>query len=191
MLWTEFFWDMFYDIFNFSWKKNIAFFWRTLIYILYIYWTLKSTFEIIHFVKKIPGTDHSKTLVKEIGKNLFDAELAPLPSILTWSSSAICDLVCSQCSILSVYLKFISRFFQYIRISNKEFVSNFILQMEFRVQNRWKCYRSLTVNRLYQKHVHMSGTVHSKTGEMFFLFKWIFGCFNQIFLLFQLNLFKY
>ena len=74
-------------------------------------------------------------------------------------------IVCSQCS-MSVYLKCVSRFFQWIRISNKEFVSNFALQMEFRVRNRWKCYRRLTVNRLYQKHVYMSGKVHSKAVEM-------------------------
>ena len=62
-------------------------------------------------------------------------------SILTWSSSAIFHSVCLQCSMLSVYLKCVSRFFQWIRISNKEFVSNFALQMVFRVGNRWKCYR--------------------------------------------------
>ena len=38
--------------------------------------------------------------------------------------------------------------------------------MEFRVRNRWKCYRRLTVNRLYQKHVHLSGTVRSKAVEI-------------------------
>ena len=89
----------------------------------------------IYFVKKVPGIYHSKRPLKEIMKNLFDAKLAPLSSILTWSSSAICHLVCSQCS-MSVYLKCLSRFFQWIRISNKEFVSNFALQMEFRVRNR-------------------------------------------------------
>ena len=62
-----------------------------------------------------------------------------MSSILTWSSSAICHLVCLQCSMLSVYLKCVSRFFQWIRITNKEFVLNFALQMGFRVRNRWKC----------------------------------------------------
>ena len=94
------------------------------------------------------------------------AKLASLSSILTWSSSAICYLLCSQCSTLSVYLKYVSQFFKWIKISNKEFVSNFALQMEFRVQNCWKCYRRLSVNRLYQKHVDMSGKVHSKEVEM-------------------------
>ena len=103
----------------------------------------------IHSVKKVPGIDHSKSSLKEIAKNLFDAKLAPLSSILTWSSSTICHLICSQCSVLSVYLKCVPRLFQWIRISNKEFVSNFALQMEFRVRNRWKWYRRLTVNRLY------------------------------------------
>ena len=37
----------------------------------------------IHFVKKVPGIDHSKSPLKEILKNLFDAKLAPLSSILT------------------------------------------------------------------------------------------------------------
>ena len=95
----------------------------------------------IHSIKKIPGIGHSKSPLKEIVKNLFDAKLARLFSILTWSSSAICHLVCSQCSMLSVYLKCVSRFFQSIRISNKELVSNFALQMEFRVKEM------VTVNR--------------------------------------------
>ena len=90
----------------------------------------------IHSVRKVSGIDHSKSPFKEIVKNPFDAKLAPLSSILTWSSSAICHLVCSQCSMLSVYLKCVSRLFQWIRILNKEFVSNFGLQMEFRVRNR-------------------------------------------------------
>ena len=123
-------------------------------------------FIFIHSVKKVPGINHSKIPLKEIVRNLFDAKLALLSSILTWSSSAICHLVCSQCSMLSVHLKCVSQFFQWIRISNKEFVSNFALQMEFRVRNRWKCYRRPSVNRLYQKYVHMSGTVHPKTVEM-------------------------
>ena len=89
----------------------------------------------VHSVKKVPGIDHSKSPLKEIVKNLFDAKLAPLFSITTWSSSAICHLVYSQCSMLSVYLKCVSRIFQWIRISNKEFVSNFALQLEFRVRN--------------------------------------------------------
>ena len=81
----------------------------------------------VHSVKKVPGIDHSKSPLKEIVKSLFDAKLAPLSSILTWSSGAICHLVSSQYSVLSVYLKCVSRFFQWIRISNKEFVSNFAL----------------------------------------------------------------
>ena len=117
---------------------------------------------VLNSVKKVLGIDHLKSPLKEIVKNLFEAKLTPLSSILTWSSNAICHLVCSQCSMLSVYLKCVSRFFQWIRISNTEFVSNFALQMEFRVQNRWKCYRRLAMNRLYEKDVHMSGTVHSK-----------------------------
>ena len=48
--------------------------------------------NIVHYVKKVPGIDHSKSLLKEIVKNLFNAKLAPLPSILTWSSNAICHL---------------------------------------------------------------------------------------------------
>ena len=120
----------------------------------------------IHSVRKVPGIDHSKSPLKEIVKKIFDSNLPLLSSILTWGSSAICDLVCSQCSMLSVYLECVSRFLQTIRISNKEFVSNFALQMEFRVLNRWKCYRRLMVNRLCEKHVHMSGTVHSKVVKM-------------------------
>ena len=78
--------------------------------------------------------------------------------------SVIKSVHCARCCqfISSVFCDF----FQWIRMSNKEFVSNFALQMEFHVQNCWKCYRRLTVHRLYQKHVHMSGTVHSKTVEM-------------------------
>ena len=64
----------------------------------------------IHSVGKVPGIDHSKSPLKETVKNFFDAKLTPLPSILTWSSSAICHLVCSQCSMLSVYLKCFSIF---------------------------------------------------------------------------------
>ena len=105
----------------------------------------------IHSVKKVLGIDYSKSQLKEIVKNLFNANLAPLSSVLTWSSSAICHLVCSQCSMLSVYLKCVSRFFQWIRILKKEFISNFAFQMDFRVRDGWKCYRKLTVNRLYQK----------------------------------------
>ena len=59
----------------------------------------------INSVKKVSEIDHSKSPLKEIVKNLFDAKLASLSSILTRSSSAICHLVCSQCSMLSVYLK--------------------------------------------------------------------------------------
>ena len=73
--------------------------------------------------------------------------MAQLSSILTWSSSAICHLVCLQCSMLLLYLKCVSRFFQYIRIWNKEFVSNFALQMEFRVRYRWKCYSAFKSGR--------------------------------------------
>ena len=61
-------------------------------------------FYIMHSVKKVPGTDLSKCPLEKIVKNHFDAKLAPLSCILTWSSSAICHLVCSQCSMLSVYL---------------------------------------------------------------------------------------
>ena len=42
----------------------------------------------------------------------------------------------------------------------------FCMQMKFRVRNREKCYRRLTVNRRYQKHVHMSATVHLKAVEI-------------------------
>ena len=79
--------------------------------------------------KRVPGIDHSKSPLKKIIKNLFDAKLEPLSSILTWSSSAICHLVCSQCSMLSVYLKCVSRFFQRIKILNKN-LSQF-LQCKF------------------------------------------------------------
>ena len=120
----------------------------------------------IHSVKKVPGIDHSESPLEEIVKNLLDAKLAPLSSVLMWSLSAFCNLVHLQCSMLSVVLKCVSRFFQWIRISNKEFVSNFALQKEFRMWNRWKCYRRLTVNRLYQKHAHMSGTLHWKAVKM-------------------------
>ena len=51
--------------------------------------------ENVHAVKKVPGIDHSKSPIKEIVKNIFDAKLAPLSSIVTWSSSAICHLVSS------------------------------------------------------------------------------------------------
>ena len=55
----------------------------------------------IHSVNKLPGIDHSKSPLKKIVKNLFDI-----------------NLVCSQCST-SVYLKCVSRLFQWIRISTK------------------------------------------------------------------------
>ena len=38
---------------------------------------------LVHSIKKVPGIDHSKSLLKKIVKNLFDAKLAPLSSILT------------------------------------------------------------------------------------------------------------
>ena len=103
----------------------------------------------IRSVKKVQGLNHSKRPLKEIVKNLFGAKLAPLSSILTWSSSSICHLVCSQCRMLSVYIKCVSRCFQLIKISNKEDVSNVALQIEFRVRNCWKLYKRLTVNQLY------------------------------------------
>ena len=56
-------------------------------------------------MKKVPGIVHSKSPLKEIVKNLLDTKLVPLSSILKWSSSAICYLVCSQCWMLSVYRK--------------------------------------------------------------------------------------
>ena len=59
-------------------------------------------FVVTHSVKKVPGNDHSKSPHKEIVKNLFDAKLAPLSSILTWSSSAICHLVCSVFDVVSL-----------------------------------------------------------------------------------------
>ena len=46
--------------------------------------------------------------------------------------------------MLSVYFKCVARFFQWTRIKNKEFVSNFVSQMVFSVRNRWKCYRRHT-----------------------------------------------
>ena len=159
------------------WPKFIEFLFISRYEVFWIIWNILMYFDIckgtsgyfylsINTVEKVPGIDRSKSPLKEIVKNLFKAKLAPLSSILQWSSSAICHSVCSQCSMLSVYLKCVSRFFQWIRISNKEFVSNFALQMEFRVRKRWKCYRRLTVNQLYQKQVHLSGTVHSKAVEM-------------------------
>ena len=42
-------------------------------------------YTIIHSVKEVSGIDHSKSPLKKIVKNLFDAKLAPLSSILTWS----------------------------------------------------------------------------------------------------------
>ena len=98
--------------------------------------------DIVHSVKKLPRIDHSKSPLKEIVKNRFDAKLALLSSILTWSSSAICHLVCWQCSMLSVYLKWFSRFFQWIRISNKEFVSNLNLLQKL---NRVKAKNSTNI----------------------------------------------
>ena len=67
---------------------------------------------------------------------------------------------------MSVYFMCVSRFFQWIKMSNKEFISNFAVQMEIRLRNHWKCYRRLIVNWHYQKHVHMSGTVYSKAVKM-------------------------
>ena len=75
-----------------------------------------------HTFCQISTGNWSKRKLKEFVKNLFDAKLAPLSFILTWSSSAICHLVCSQCSMMSVHLKCLLRFFQWIRISKKEFV---------------------------------------------------------------------
>ena len=84
-----------------------------------------------HTFCQISTGNWSKITLKEIVKNLFDAKLAPLSFILMWSSSAICHLVCSQCSVLSVYLKCVSRFFQWIRISKKEFVLNLHCKWNF------------------------------------------------------------
>ena len=58
---------------------------RKLHYILY---TILHYIQ-IHSVQKVPRIDHSKRLFKEIIKNVFDAKLAPLISILRWSSGAI------------------------------------------------------------------------------------------------------
>ena len=44
---------------------------------------LERGITLIHSVKKVPGIDHSKSSLKEIVKNRFDAKLAPLSSILT------------------------------------------------------------------------------------------------------------
>ena len=44
--------------------------------------------SIINSVKKVPGIDHSKAPLKEIVKNLFDAKLTPLSSILKSCRSA-------------------------------------------------------------------------------------------------------
>ena len=52
----------------------------------------------IHSVKKVPGIDHSKSPLEEIVKKLFDAKLTLQSSVLTWSSSVICHLVCSKAS---------------------------------------------------------------------------------------------
>ena len=105
----------------------------------------------LHSVKKVPGIDHSKSPLKEIVKNLFDAKLAPLSSILAWISSATCHLVCSQCSMLSVYLKCVSQFFQWIKISKKRiclkfFIANGILCPES-VKMLQKAYGESTLSK--------------------------------------------
>ena len=58
-------------------------------------WCERRDLDHIHFVKKAPRIDYSKSPLEEIVKIFFDAKLAPLSSILTWRSSAICHLVCS------------------------------------------------------------------------------------------------
>ena len=91
-----------------------------------------------HSVKKVPGFDHSKIPLKEIVQNISDAKLAPLSSILTCSSSAICHLDCSQCSMLSVYLKCVSRFFQWMSIEQR-------IRLKFCIKNGMSCVESLKI----------------------------------------------
>ena len=84
----------------------------------------------IHSVKKVLGIDHSKPRLKRLSKTFLT--LSWHHCLLYWRGvRARSDLVCSQCSMLSVHLKCVSGFSKWIRISNKEFVSNFALQMNF------------------------------------------------------------
>ena len=53
--------------------------------------------------QKVTEINNSKRPLKEIVKNLFDAKLSPLFSILTWRSRAICHLVYLTC--VSQYLQ--------------------------------------------------------------------------------------
>ena len=73
----------------------------------------------IHSVKKVPGVDHSKSPLKVIVKNLSVAKLAPL------CSSAICRF-CLVCFAI----------FPMDKDIQQRILSNFALQMEFRVRNR-------------------------------------------------------
>ena len=118
----------------------------------------------IYSVKKVPGIDHSKSLLKEIVKNFFEVKLAPLSSILMWSSSVICHLVFSECSMLSVYLKYVSRFFPIDKNIKQRIYLKFRIANGIPCAESLKCCRRLTVNRLYQKHVHMSGTRRKKSN---------------------------
>ena len=117
----------------------------------------------IHSVKKVPIVDHSKSLLKEIVKNLFDAKLVPLSSILTWSSSAICHLVCWQCLMLSVYLKCVSRFFQWIYKNIEQRIC-----LKFCIVNGISCTESLT---MLQKAYDKSNLSKTRAYEWYSAFK--------------------
>ena len=110
--------------------------------------------------KKVPGIDHSKSPLKEIVKNIFDSKLAPLSSILTWSSRAICHLVCSQ-FLMSVYLKCVSRLSQWIEISNR-------VCLKFCIANGISWAESLKMlQKAYgESNLSKTCTVRSKAIEM-------------------------
>ena len=128
-------------------------------------WDLRSSTHTtlhIHSVKKVPEIDHSRIPLQKIVKNLFDTKLAPLSSILTWSSSAICHLVCSQCSMLSVYLKCVSRFFQWRRNIEQR------ICLKFCIVNGISCAESL---KILQKAYGESTLSKTRTYDWYSAFK--------------------
>ena len=88
--------------------------------------------------------------------------MAPLSSILTCSLSVICHLVCSQCSLLSVYLKCVSRFFQWLRIKKQR------ICLKFFIANGISCAESL---KMLQKVYGESTLWKTRAYEWYSAFK--------------------
>ena len=127
-------------------------------------WRRRDKMVYLHSVKKIPKIVHLNNFYF-FKKNLFWYKLVPMYVIVRQNFHAICRPVYLQLLLKLVDLKCALRFLQLMKISNKEFASNFVLPTKRLVLNRWRCCSRLAVSQLHRKHERASGTKHSKAEK--------------------------